>query len=86
LKGRNWAILWRQDSFVIERYKWLSKGSAGFPKGSERARLYAAGAEALSGNDIDELRTVVSELYDLRIEPGGDLELTARPNIVRDCA
>ena len=83
LRGRNFVILWRQDWFVIDRFKWLAQDTYLFPDANEHAQMVAAGAEALKANDIDKLREVVAQLDSVRIGPGGDDETMAGTNIVR---
>src|SRR3546814_1610704 len=65
-------ILWRQDWFVIERFKWLAEDTYLFPDAREHAQLVAAGAEALKANDIDKLRAVVAHLASIRIGSAGE--------------
>ena len=83
LRGRNFTILWRQDWFVLERFKWFAKDSFLFPDSNEHAQLVAAGAEALKAGDIDKLRTIVAHLDSIRIGSAGDEEMLAGSNIVR---
>lgn len=83
LRGKNFMILWRQDWFVIDRFKWLSKDSYLFPDAREHAQLSNVGAEALMANDIDKLRAVVAQMDSIRIGSGGDDEMMAGANIVR---
>ncbi|WP_031597056.1 Hsp70 family protein [Ferrovum myxofaciens] len=83
LRGKNFMILWRQDWFVIDRFKWLSKDSYLFPDAREHAQLSNVGAEALKANDIDKLRAVVAQMDSIRIGSGGDDEMMAGANIVR---
>lgn len=83
LRSKNFMILWRQDWFVIDRFKWLSKDSYLFPDAREHAQLSNLGAEALMANDIDKLRTVVAQMDSIRIGSGGDDEMMAGANIVR---
>jgi molecular chaperone DnaK len=83
LRGKNFMILWRQDWFVIDRFKWLSKDSYLFPDAREHAQLSSIGAEALKANDIDKLRGVVAQMDSIRIGSGGDDEMMAGANIVR---
>lgn len=83
LRGKNFMILWRQDWFVIDRFKWLSKDSYLFPHAREHAQLSNVGAEALKANDIDKLRAVVAQMDSIRIGSGGDDEMIAGANIVR---
>lgn len=83
LRGRSFIILWRQDWFVIDRFKWLAQDTYLFSDAKEHARLVATGAEALKENDIDGLRTVVLHLDSVRIGSAGDDEMMAGANIVR---
>ena len=83
LRSRNFMILWRQDWFVIERFKWLAEDTYLFPDAREHAQLVAAGAEALKANDIDKLRAVVAHLDSIRIGSAGEDDMLAGVNIVR---
>ena len=83
LRGRNFMILWRQDWFVIERFKWLAEDIHLFPDADEHGQLVSAGAEALSANDIDKLRAVAAHLDSIRIGSAGEDEMLAAANIVR---
>ena len=83
LRSRNFMILWRQDWFVIERFKWLAEDTYLFPDAREHAHLVAAGAEALKANDIDKLRAVVAHLDSIRIGSAGEDDMLAGVNIVR---
>ena len=83
LRGKNFMILWRQDWFVIDRFKWLAKDTYLFPDAREHAQLVNAGAEALKANDMNKLRAVVAQLDSVRIGSGGDDEMMAGANIVR---
>ncbi|MCP5331456.1 MAG: Hsp70 family protein [Pseudomonadales bacterium] len=83
LRSRNFMILWRQDWFVIERFKWLAEDTYLFPDAREHVQLVAAGAEALKANDIDKLRAVVAHLDSIRIGSAGEDDMLAGANIVR---
>ena len=83
LRGRNFMILWRQDWFVIERFKWLAQDTYLFPDAREHAQLVTVGAEALKANDIDKLRAVVVNLDSIRVGSAGDDDMMAGANIVR---
>ncbi|MGH9906512.1 MAG: Hsp70 family protein, partial [Pyrinomonadaceae bacterium] len=83
LRSKNFMILWRQDWFVIDRFKWLAEDSYLFPDAREHAQLVAAGAEALKANDIHKLRNVVAHLDSVRIGSAGEDEMMAGANIVR---
>ena len=83
LRGRNLMILWRQDWFVIDRFKWLAQDVYLFPDAREHAQVVAVGAEALKANDIDKLRVVVMHLDSIRIGSAGEDDMLAGSNIVR---
>ena len=83
LRGRNFIILWRQDWFVIDRFKWLAQDTYLFADPREHAQLVAVGAEALKANDIDKLRAVVINLDSIRIGSAGEDDMMAGANIVR---
>jgi len=83
LRGRNFMILWRQDWFVIDRFKWLAQDTYLFADLREHAQLVTVGAEALKTNDIDKLRSVVAHLDSIRIGSAGEDDMMAGANIVR---
>jgi molecular chaperone DnaK len=83
LRGRNFMILWRQDWFVIERFKWLAQDSYLFPDAREHAQIVVVGAEALKANDIEKLRSVVAHLDSIRIGSASEDDMMVGANIVR---
>lgn len=83
LRGRNFMILWRQDWFVIDRFKWLAQHSYLFADLHEHAQWVAVGSEALKANDINKLRAVVASLDSIRIGSVDEDEMMAGTNIVR---
>lgn len=83
LRHKNFLILWREDWFVIDRFKWFSEDSHLFPDTENYRQLVAIGAKALQADNIDELRKVVSQLDLMRIRSGSEDEIFARSNILR---
>ena len=83
LLGRNFAILWRQDWFVVERFKTLVEDTHLFSDSREHARLVALGNAALQADDMESLRSVVIELDSGRINSSNGNDLMAVANIVR---
>ncbi len=83
LRGKNFMILWRQDWFVIDRFKWLAESYYLFPDSHEHSELIALGTEALKSNDIEKLRTVVRHLDSIRIGSADADEMMAGANIIR---
>jgi len=82
LRGKNFMILWRQDWFVIDRFKWLSEDAFLFPDANEHAELCKVGRQALQANDIEKLRQVVAHLDSTRIGNSGEDDMVAGSNIL----
>ncbi|MGK5035709.1 Hsp70 family protein [Janthinobacterium sp. LB3P118] len=82
LRGKNFTILWRQDWFVIDRFKWLAEDAFLFTDAAEHAELCKVGQQALQANDIDKLRQVVSHLDSIRVGIASEDDMAAGSNIV----
>ena len=82
LRGKNWEILWRQDSFVIARFQWLSKSPHLFPDRHEFGQLVAVGQKATAEDDMHQLRAVVGAMENKRIHIGGDDGMSEGANII----
>lgn len=83
MRNRNFEILWRQDWYVIDHFKWIADRPFFTSDPNQHAALVAMGREALNANDIDKLRAVVGQLYAIRIDTASDDDLGAVANIVR---
>lgn len=83
LRGRNFEILWRQDWFVVDRFK----REAGTPHAHvDPARfqdLVNAGNRALQTDKMDDLREITRELGRLRVGGPSEDELLNVSNILR---
>jgi molecular chaperone DnaK len=75
--------MWRQDWFVIDRFKWFASNPHQFPDRDEHAALVAAGADALQEDDLEQLRKVTWGLDAIRFPVGGADEMLSDSNIVR---
>lgn len=82
LRGQNWDILLRQDSFVVARFNWLAKSAQLFPDMREFAALVEAGRQALQRDDTHELRQTLDVLESTRLRVGVDEEPVALSNIL----
>jgi len=82
LRGKNWEILWRQDSFVIGRFQWLSKSPHLFPDRLAFGQLVAVGQKATAEDDMHQLRAVVGAMENKRIHLGGDDGMSEGANII----
>jgi len=83
LKGRNFEILWRQDWFVVERFKWMSNSPYLFTDNSQFEELSKTGKELLRSDDIDKLREVVGQLYQIMVRSGAEDDMFDAANIIR---
>lgn len=83
LRGRSFQILWRQDWFVLERFRWLAEADHLFPDPTQHKELVARGREAMRAGDLDSLRETVFLLDSLRVTTGGDEDMFADSNILQ---
>jgi molecular chaperone DnaK len=82
LRGKNWEILWRQDSFVLNRFNWLMKSPHLFVDQPEFSQLIAIGIQAAKEDDIQKLREVLATMEARRIRTGASDESMEGTNIV----
>ncbi|HKJ61789.1 MAG TPA: hypothetical protein VKA94_07295, partial [Hyphomicrobiales bacterium] len=82
LRGKGFMVLWRQDWFVIDRFRGLSEDSFLFPDANEHSRLCNLGREALQAGDVDKLREVVVQLETTRVGTAGEDDMIANANIL----
>jgi molecular chaperone DnaK len=82
LRGKNWDVLWRQDSFVIQRFNWLAKSPYLFADKSQFEQLLAIGQKATQEDDMQKLRDVVALMDSIRIYIGGDDGMSEGANII----
>lgn len=80
---KNWQILWRQDWFVVDRFKRHTQESYLFPDKRQYETLVAEGVTALKVDDIDSLRRIVWMLGSAKVGVGVNDDMFAAANIVR---
>lgn len=83
LKGKNFEILWRQDWFVVERFKWMVSAPHLFADKQRFEELAQIGTQLMRSDDIGKLRAVVAQLSMIRIGGGPDDEMFDVANIIR---
>lgn len=83
MKGKNFEILWRQDWFVIERFKWMVSSPHLFADKHRFAELAKIGTQLMRSDDIEKLRAVVAQLSMIQIDSGPDNEMFDVANIIR---
>lgn len=82
LRGKNFEILWRQDSFVVQRFQWMSKSPHLFLDRVQFGQLLAMGEKAAAEDDMQKLREVVAMMSSVRIHLGGDDGMSGDANII----
>ncbi len=83
LRSKNFLILWRQDWFVIEKFKSLTQDSYLFNDQNEFNQLVSTGTEALKANDIDKLRNIVGLMESTKVGTSDGDEMFSGANIIR---
>ena len=83
LKGKNFEILWRQEWFVVERFKWMVSSPHLFADKHRFEELARIGTQLLRSDEIERLRVVVAQLSMIRIGSGPDNEVFDDANIIR---
>lgn len=83
LKGKNFEILWRQDWFVVERFKWMVSSPHRFADKHRFEELAQIGTQLMRSDDIEKLRAVVAQLSMIQIGGGPDNEMFDVANIIR---
>lgn len=82
LRGKNFEIMWRQDWFVVDRFKHMAATPHNFSDPVRHQELVAAGMQALKADDIERLRQVVGGLWQIQIEAASENELLDGANII----
>jgi molecular chaperone DnaK len=83
LKGKNFEILWRQDWFVVDKFKNMASTPHNFSDRQRFEELVAIGIQLLQEDDIDRLRQVVGQLWQIQIDTGTDTDMLDTVNIIR---
>lgn len=83
LRGKNFEILWRQDWFVVQKFKWMASSPHHFSDPTRFKELVAMGMTALQNDDIDGLRRVVGHFWQIQIDTGSDTDMHDIANIIR---
>lgn len=83
LKEINFDILWRQDWFVVERFKWMAKSSYLFGDKYKFEELTKLGFLLIQTDEIDKLREIVWQLYQIQINSDSENDMFNVANIIR---
>ena len=83
LRSKNFEILWRQDWFIVEKFKHMAQSPYNYSDQNRFKELVLAGMEALKADDIDNLRGVVAQLGMMQIGSVSETQILDIANIVR---
>lgn len=83
IRGINFDVLWRQDWFIVGKFKTLAKSEHQFTADSGHAQLCAMGLDAIKKDDMEALRKVVATLMAARVSPSSESDMLLDANIVR---
>jgi len=83
LKGKNFEILWRQDWFVVERFKRMAGTPHLFVDKHRFDELVQIGTHFMHSDDIEKLRSVVAQLSMIQIGGVPENEMLDVANIIR---
>jgi molecular chaperone DnaK len=83
LKGKNFEILWRQDWFVVERFKSMVSTPYLFAPKQRFEELAQLGRQLMRSDDIEKLRGVVIQLWKIQIDGGSDNDMFDVANIIK---
>ena len=84
LESKNFAILWRQDWYVIDFFNGLKSRPQSFSDAARFKELVSCGTSAIKNDDIDELRQVVGNLCQISIYTSSDDDMIPdMTNIIR---
>lgn len=83
MKGKNFTILWRQDWFVIGRFKSMISSPHMFADKHRFEELAQAGTQFMRSDDIEKLRAIVAQLSMIQVGGGSDSDMLDATNIIR---
>jgi molecular chaperone DnaK len=83
LRAKVWGVYWRQDWFVVDRFKRCADAPHLFADMDVHARLVAEGRSALAGGDADRVRNVLGEMERNRLSSTEADDLLTVSNIAR---
>jgi molecular chaperone DnaK len=83
LKYRNLQVLWRQDWFVVSRFRWLTEDNSMFADKRAHAKLLEVGQQAINADDMPKLRQIVINLLNIRLRSSSTDSMMSIANVVR---
>ena len=83
LRSTNFEILWRQDWFVVEKFKSMASSPHWFADHNQFETLVASGRVCLQNDNIDALRQIIWQLAQIQIDHVSDIDTVEIANIIR---
>ena len=83
IRQLNFDVLWNQDWFVIDRFKYFTESPYLFSDQNEFQQLVSAGLVAMKSDDINKLRQVLIMMYSIKIGSSAQDDILASSNIIR---
>ncbi|WP_323586134.1 Hsp70 family protein [Aliarcobacter butzleri] len=83
IKQLNFDVLWNQDWFVVDRFKYFAESSYLFSDQNEFQKLVVAGVVAMKSDDINKLKQIISMMYSIKIGSSAQDDIFASSNIIR---
>ncbi len=83
LKTKNTIILLRQDWFIVDRYQRATSSSSNYLDQGRYQELKRLGDQALANDNMDELRSILFELFSIQIHSDSGEGMFDIANIVK---
>lgn len=83
LRQLNFDVLWNQDWFIVDRFKYFVENPYLFSNQDEFDQLVQMGQNALRSDDISKLRQVVAHMYQIKVGSSANDDILASANIIR---
>ena len=83
LKGKIFMIMWRQDWFVIERFNRLVQNPNQFSTPTRFEELRRSGLLKIRDDQIDALRRIVVELWEIQIVQTNGENMFDEVNVIK---
>lgn len=83
MRGKNFDILWREDWFVIDRFRYMTGMPYNFADPDKFQALKQKGESCIAGDRIEDLRQVIRGLWRIEIQETTYADMAEKTNIVR---
>lgn len=83
LRGKNFDILWKQDWFVIDRFRYFSERPHLYANQNEYTKLIADGEAAIQNDEMEKVRYITWMLFTTRVTADDGDSMLASANIIR---